>query len=159
MKKPKASLEELLRRRRAYTKAWRYRNLPAAQAAEREVKRQWNLSHPEEHRRRVKEWRTANPEKESQKTRRRRALKTKAVGFFTDAEWKALCAQYDFLCLCCGEEKPLTQDHIIPLSKGGSDTIDNIQPLCKPCNSRKGAKTTDYRFTAEQRNSLGSTAQ
>ena len=31
-------------------------------------------------------------------------------------------------------------DHLTPLSKGGSHTVSNIVPACRPCNSRKGVK-------------------
>ena len=41
--------------------------------------------------------------------------------------------------LCFGRKYP-TVDHIIPLIHGGTDTLDNVQLLCKHCNSVKGAK-------------------
>jgi hypothetical protein len=66
-------------------------------------------------------------------------------GSYTRAEFGALCAQYDNRCLCCGGRAPLAADHIVPVEHGGSSDISNIQPLCKPCNSRKGTRTIDYR--------------
>lgn len=78
-------------------------------------------------------------------TRAYRARKHAAIGSHTAAEWDALCARYDHRCLACGERRPLTEDHVIPIVKGGSDDISNIQPLCKSCNSKKGTTTIDYR--------------
>jgi hypothetical protein len=45
-----------------------------------------------------------------------------------------------YRCLECGSWKDLTLDHIIPVSRGGADTLDNLRSLCAPCNSRKGAR-------------------
>lgn len=144
------SSEARLKKRKS-NKLWRELNLSKAQAQDREAKRAWNLSHVEEHRLRVKNWRVQNPEKANQKDRRQRAGRRQAKGFFTDMEWLSLCAQCNYKCLCCGLEKELEKDHVIPLSKGGRDTIDNIQPLCKSCNCKKGTKSTDYRVNSEQR--------
>lgn len=79
--------------------------------------------------------------------RKRRALKFKNGGSHTLADWQLLKAQYNWTCPCCGkieDEITLTEDHIIPLSKGGSDNIENIQPLCRSCNSMKKANVTKY---------------
>lgn len=46
-----------------------------------------------------------------------------------------------FRCRICGSQEFLRADHIIPESKGGPTTIDNLQTLCRSCNSRKGNKS------------------
>ena len=45
-----------------------------------------------------------------------------------------------FCCVECGSKKRLSADHIIPERHGGETEIDNLQTLCKPCNSEKGSK-------------------
>ena len=66
-------------------------------------------------------------------------------GAHTRVEWLALCALYNHRCLCCRRKRPLTKDHVIPVVFGGSDDIDNLQPLCQSCNSRKHTEIIDYR--------------
>ena len=41
-------------------------------------------------------------------------------------------------CQYCGSSKRLTLDHVMPRSKGGSHTWDNVVTACERCNSRKG---------------------
>jgi 5-methylcytosine-specific restriction endonuclease McrA len=78
--------------------------------------------------------------------RKRNAMKRGLPGSHSFAEWRALCEKFDYRCVCCGEKRPLTRDHVIPVTKpGSSDSIDNIQPMCSPCNSSKKRQTIDYR--------------
>jgi 5-methylcytosine-specific restriction endonuclease McrA len=44
----------------------------------------------------------------------------------------------DGRCYYCGLERKLTQDHVVPLSKGGSHSKDNVVAACRSCNSSKG---------------------
>ncbi len=63
------------------------------------------------------------------------------------ADWESMKMKYGYMCLCCKKIEPeirLTPDHIIPTSKGGSDSIENIQPLCVKCNQIKNNKIIQY---------------
>lgn len=108
--------------------------------------KRWQKNNPEKVAASNRLWKKNNPEKVAAKNSRRRTQKTKAGGSFTGAEWKALVDHYGGRCLCCGcTDAKLTADHIIPVSMGGTSSIDNIQPLCGKCNSSKCDKIIDYR--------------
>lgn len=107
----------------------------------------WASANREKQHKAEKTWRLANPGKSNAKYHKRRALMG-GGGTYRDCSWEALKAACDYRCLKCGQQEPaisLTVDHIIPIVKGGRNTIDNLQPLCKICNSSKGKKDTDYR--------------
>jgi hypothetical protein len=48
-------------------------------------------------------------------------------------------------CLCCGNRKQLQVDHIRSFYSGGSNQLDNLQPLCRPCNQAKGIEGISFR--------------
>ncbi len=51
---------------------------------------------------------------------------------------RAVFARDGWECMYCGARTSLTVDHVIPRSKGGSSSWDNIVASCAPCNRRKG---------------------
>ena len=55
-------------------------------------------------------------------------------------EWKSLLAIFCGKCAYCMEDGEITIDHITPISKGGTNTIENILPACRSCNSKKKCK-------------------
>lgn len=89
-----------------------------------------------------KKWRQENPDKWKFYNRvnkhRRRAL-----GKIDFDGWKEKCRQLNNLCQICFKTEPevtITIDHILPVAKGGTNNLDNLQPLCMDCNRKKHAK-------------------
>ena len=74
-------------------------------------------------------------------THKRRALDKSVGAMVTAAAWSEIKARHGFACFYCGRSDfPLTRDHRLPLSRGGTHSLENIVPACKPCNSRKWAR-------------------
>lgn len=66
-------------------------------------------------------------------------------GKLTMCEWEAALKQTNFLCIACKENKANSIDHVVPLSRYGTNTYDNIQPMCIRCNLKKGSRVVDFR--------------
>ena len=98
---------------------------------------------------RNKKYRQDNPEESIARVHKRRSIKAQSGGSYTVAEWMALCNNYGNLCLCCHSRRKLTADHVIPIAKGGTSDISNIQPLCMPCNAKKHTCTQDFRINLD----------
>ena len=113
------------------------------------MKLRWEKANPEKVisyvRKAVKKWFSKHPEKHYEYQRNHEARKKSNGGNITTQEWRELCAKYGNKCLSCGLVTKLELDHVIPLALGGTNTIDNAQPLCRSCNARKGARYIDYR--------------
>ncbi len=127
-------------RRREINRAW---------AAEHpDTLTRWRKSHPDSRRESHRKWSEKNPAKLREYKHKRRSLEVGNGGSFTAEEWEALCDLYVHRCLACGEKRPLTVDHVVPIAKGGRNDIANIQPLCLSCNDKKGIHHIDYRIEA-----------
>ena len=118
---------------------------PAYQASHREESKiscaAYYASHRAEKKIRDAINRAVHPETRQAANARRRALKAGLPATLTRAEWEAIKMAYKHRCAYCGtkgtQKSPLTQDHVIPIKKGGGTTSNNIVPACQSCNSRK----------------------
>lgn len=73
---------------------------------------------------------------------RRNAAERGARGSFTWAEFMRIARKFDFCCAYCGvKPERLDPDHVVPLSRGGSNAPSNLLPACFMCNSSKCAMT------------------
>lgn len=73
--------------------------------------------------------------------RARRVSQVEALpNTLTYEQWLFACEWFDNECAYCGADVFLTEDHLVPLSKGGPRTVLNILPCCWGCNYSKRAK-------------------
>jgi 5-methylcytosine-specific restriction endonuclease McrA len=115
----------------------------------RAATKRWWLRHPEKRKEYKQTWKEKNPEQyliqmRTQVKKRKALKKGAAIANFTSQEWLDLLKEHDHTCYYCKEQVvPLTQDHCIPLSRGGNHTKSNIVPACGPCNNLKNNKTPE----------------
>jgi 5-methylcytosine-specific restriction endonuclease McrA len=120
---------------------WCQKNRQRRRAFLSEYLKQWHISNPAASR----VWNQSQPA--SQTTRRqahRSALSNAPINDLGSDEWEWLVDIYEHRCAYCGRvDDHLTPDHILPLAMGGSNTLSNIAPACRACNTKKGARTPE----------------
>jgi len=102
--------------------------------------REWRTENPERSRSAAKSWRDRNPDQMRVQRRRRRSRKAGAQGQHSADDIKRLVHRFHGLCAYCGVEPFNDIEHVVPLSRGGSDYIGNLLPACRTCNSKKHKK-------------------
>jgi len=115
----------------------RYNPTPSKLRASARAKEWWK-EHPDKRKLVVARYETRRPEVKQARKARYRGRLLNARGSFTREEWEARKIQFGNRCAYCGRKtKRLTPDHYIPLSRGGTNFIDNVIPACQDCNRRK----------------------
>lgn len=77
--------------------------------------------------------------------RSERLAGARAIATHTAVEWHLLLEICGRVCCRCASVDDLVKDHITPIYQGGSDGIENLQPLCRSCNASKGPESKDLR--------------
>lgn len=79
------------------------------------------------------------------KVRAARLQLARLRGSHTAEQWEDMKREFDFRCVQCGRTGcHLDKDHILPIYRGGSDGLENIQPLCPWCNCSKGRDSFNW---------------
>lgn len=117
--------------------------------------RRWASKNPEYNRERTKVWRRSDPDK----TRLRDRLshlkhRTKRLAF--NKQWAIKNKEHrrQFICYYCNDQYSsdrLHIDHVIPVSKGGKHSSDNICKSCDSCNLKKRNKDNSELSFLDQR--------
>lgn len=123
---------------RASSKAWRLANPEKQRAATKA----WSSANPDKRQSAAKAYRKANPEKIRATNATRRSLKRNASGSHTAADIKRLFVEQAGRCGYCSASlaSGYHVDHVVPLSRGGSNAPSNLCLACPRCNFSKGAK-------------------
>lgn len=130
-------------RKLCYNKTcWRIRN--------RQQTDRWQRNNHDKVLQSSNKWKSKNPDLvKKHNEKRKHTIKNKiqqvnytakrkgAVGSITVGEWNLLLWLFKGCAYCGSKEKYLTVDHAVPLSKGGSNYIENILPACFWCNVKK----------------------
>ena len=102
----------------------------------------WHKDHPDRALIYQRRYLEKNPNWARFMQNKKRAKRHGALSYDKPYPWvlEALDQLYKSPCVACGTTQNVEIDHIIPFTRGGSDLVDNWQPLCRSCNSSKKDK-------------------
>lgn len=117
----------------------------ACKQCNRELDKERYKTNPSSKNNSTKKWRKKNPLAVIAMKANRRAREKSAIGSFDKKTIESLYIKQKGSCACCGVflDGIFQVDHIIPLTRGGSNLPENLQLLTPLCNQSKGAKTMD----------------
>lgn len=141
-------------RNREYLRELYVRNLEKNREYHRKWMREWSKNNLEHVRELGRCWQKTDKGRAAKRrhSAKRRARLAELINDLTAEEWLDILLQFDNKCAYCKEEmlsyfeiqethpKAITQDHIIPLTRGGNHIKSNIVPACRSCNSKWGNK-------------------
>jgi 5-methylcytosine-specific restriction endonuclease McrA len=104
---------------------------------------------PEKERAQNRRWREGNPFVVAMTAARNRARELKVESTLTAGEWRDVVERANFICHICGDEvcfeigspNRLSLDHVIPLSRGGTNVKENVAPAHNRCNKARSNMT------------------
>ena len=121
-------------KRLAHVRRWREQNRPRLLA----LLSRYGQEHRDEINERLRKWRSETGFSRTEYHRKRRAAKRATVVSLTPEGWAQILEEFGNRCAyCMCVMVTPTQDHIVPLSKGGDHSPGNVVPACLSCNSRK----------------------
>ncbi len=101
--------------------------------------RAWVKANPERRREIARAYYRRNKSKVQETNKRCRLLRGGAD--YTVTDLAALIEAQRNRCWYCGEEmESPTKEHVVPVCRGGPDSLTNLVMACRPCNERKGRK-------------------
>lgn len=138
---------------KAWMRQWRIENPELAKAKDasdkvkfadrnRVAMAAWRAANKDKIRSDFRAWSLANPDVVRNHNVNRRAKLKSAEGTHTEKDINSMYLLQKGKCIVCAVSlgKKYDIDHIIPLSKGGSNDVGNLQLLCQHCNRSKHAK-------------------
>jgi 5-methylcytosine-specific restriction endonuclease McrA len=123
---------------------------PSCKACMSSRVRQWRKKNPGHYVRYNRGWRRRNPDKHAASLERRKQREIDAEGgpfSLSRPDYEPRWALYGGLCAYCLERPATTLDHAVPLSRGGTNYPENLDPACRQCNSSKHAKILHEEWT------------
>ena len=128
------------------SRLWRLSNKDKVRNYDRKYHKRTYQDRKDKRRKYTKDWIVRNKDRVKLYYQNRRAKIKEVGGVITIQDWKELLEMANYKCLCCKSKENLEIDHVVPITRGGANTKENAQVLCRSCNASKGNRhNTDYR--------------